>query len=76
MWKIRSKRRRILMDSLVDSTLNTSFNISSNCYIITKKEPLTMIIDKSPTLKLLLGMEKDNLLYIFHYDAWSHPNLG
>jgi len=76
MWKIGSKRRKILMYSLVDLTLNTSFNVSSNCYTITKKEPSIMIIDKSPTLKLFLEMEKDNLLYIFRYDAWWHPNLG
>jgi len=61
---------------LVDSTLNTSFSVSSNCYTITKKEPSIMIIDKSPTLKLFLEMEKDNLFYIFRYDAWWHPNLG
>jgi hypothetical protein len=35
-----------------------------------------MIIDKPQALKLLPEMERENLLYIFHYDAWSHPDLG
>jgi hypothetical protein len=65
------KEREILMHFLVDSMLNTSFSVSSNCYTVTKKEPSRIIIDK-----LFLEMEKENLLYIFHYDAWSHPNLG
>jgi hypothetical protein len=37
-WKIESKRRRVFMHSLVDSTLNTSFDFSSNYNMVTKKK--------------------------------------
>jgi len=50
-WKIGSKRRKKLMHSLVDSTLNIGFNVSSNCYTVTKNK-LGMITNKSLALKL------------------------
>ncbi len=73
-WKIGSKRRKKLMHSLVDSTLNIGFNVSSNCYTVTKNK-LGMITNKSLALKLGPKTKRENLLCIFHCDAWSHLDL-
>jgi hypothetical protein len=41
-----------------------------------QKKQSRMIVNKSPALKLLLKMERENLLCIFHYDTWSHLDFG